>query len=100
MKTIAVIGSGPTGIYTVRYLLESEEPISITMFEAQAEAGKGTPYHQDWNDAQMLSNIASIELPPVTEPLVEWLRGLDDRSLMRLGIDAEEGIDERVFYPR
>ncbi len=100
MKKIAIVGSGPTGIYSARYLLESDTPLSITIFEAQQDAGKGTPYHQDWNESQMLANIASIELPPVTESLVDWLSSLDELRLMRLGIIKEDGIDERVFYPR
>jgi uncharacterized NAD(P)/FAD-binding protein YdhS len=47
----------------------------------------------------MLSNIASIEYPALTETLVQWLRRQDDRDLGRFGI-ARETIDEREFYPR
>ena len=99
MPSIAIIGSGPTAIYTLKYLLALSQPLAITVFESQKEAGKGTPYHQDWNDKQMLSNIASIELPPVTETLVEWLQALPEHDLAMMGLTPEE-IDERTFYPR
>ncbi|HEV7437192.1 MAG TPA: FAD/NAD(P)-binding protein [Pseudorhizobium sp.] len=44
---IAVIGCGPTGLYTLKSLVVSKLPLSITVFEAEAEPGKGTPYHPD-----------------------------------------------------
>lgn len=99
IPNIAVIGSGPTGIYTLKGLIGSEEPLSITIFEAEAEPGKGTPYHPAINDRAMLSNIASIELPPICETLTHWLRRQSDEALQRLDM-AREGIHERAFYPR
>lgn len=99
MHSIAIIGSGPTAIYAAKYLLELKEPLEITVFEKQSEAGKGTPYHQDWNDSQMLANIASIELPPVKLSLVDWLETQSDETLSRMGI-TRDGIDERSFFPR
>lgn len=99
MKTIAIIGSGPTGIYTAMHLAQSGEAFSLTMFESQKEAGKGTPYHQDWNDEQMLSNIASIELPPIHETLLAWVERQSDDQLDQWGVLREE-MHERTFFPR
>ena len=64
---IAIIGTGPTGLYTFKQLIGSTVPLSITLYEAEGEPGKGTPYHPDMNDPAMLSNIPSIELPAFTE---------------------------------
>lgn len=97
--SIAIIGSGPTGIYTLKGLIECQQPLDITVFESEADPGKGTPYHPDLNDRAMLSNIASIELPPIRESLVDWLRRQSDEKLDRLAIDRNR-IDEREFYPR
>lgn len=96
---IAIIGSGPTGIYTLADLIETRTPLHITIFEVEADAGKGTPYHPDINDQAMLANIASIELPPVRETLVDWLRRQSDLDLQRLNV-LRDGIKEREFYPR
>lgn len=96
---IAVIGSGPTGLYVLKGLIGASTPLSITIFEAEDEPGKGTPYHPDINDPTMLSNIPSIEFPALTETLVEWLARQDDMTLSRLGI-MREAIDAREFYPR
>ncbi|WP_445489126.1 FAD/NAD(P)-binding protein [Rhodopseudomonas sp. RCAM05734] len=96
---VAIIGSGPTGIYTLHGLVRSAVPLSITIFEVEADAGKGTPYHPDINDQAMLANIASIELPPICETLVEWLRRQPDAELQRLNV-ASANIREREFYPR
>lgn len=99
LPTVAIIGSGPTGIYTMRGLVRSKVPLAITIFESEAEAGKGTPYHPDINDRAMLSNIASIELPPICETLVQWLRRQSDEELQRLEV-PRVAIDDRAFYPR
>ncbi|OJF98192.1 FAD/NAD(P)-binding protein [Pararhizobium antarcticum] len=99
MIRIAIIGSGPTGIYTLKGLVGSAVPISITVFEAESDPGKGTPYHPDINDRAMLSNIASIELPVICESLVQWLRRQTDADLQRLLINRD-AINEREFYPR
>lgn len=99
MSRIAIIGSGPTGIYTLKGLLESDAPLAITIYEANADPGKGTPYHPRANDRAMLANIASIELPPVTESLTAWLRRKTPPELAMLGVGAEN-IGEREFYPR
>lgn len=99
MTNIAIIGSGPTGIYTLKGLMESETPLSVTVYEANADPGKGTPYHPRANDRAMLANIASIELPPVCESLTQWLRRKTPAELAMLGVPAET-IGEREFYPR
>lgn len=99
MSSIAIVGSGPTAIYTLAALRAAERPLAITVFEALPEAGRGTPYTPRLNSAAMLSNIASIEIPPVTETLVGWLERQSDAELERLGV-TRDGIDERAFYPR
>ncbi|SCX19791.1 hypothetical protein DSM25558_2639 [Agrobacterium sp. DSM 25558] len=96
---IAIIGSGPTGIYTLKGLVGKSEPLSITIFESESDPGKGTPYHPALNDRAMLSNIASIELPPVCETLMDWLLRQTDEELQRFGIERAN-INEREFYPR
>jgi uncharacterized NAD(P)/FAD-binding protein YdhS len=100
MNRVAIIGSGPTGIYTLKGLLAlSAGPLAITIFEREADAGKGTPYHPHINDQAMLANIASIELPPVVETLEAWLQRQSDAELERLNV-ARAAIAPREFYPR
>jgi uncharacterized NAD(P)/FAD-binding protein YdhS len=96
---IAIIGSGPTGIYTLKGLAGAHEPLSITIFEIEADAGKGTPYHPDINDQAMLANIASVELPEICETLVGWLGRQSDTELQRLNV-IRKNIKDREFYPR
>jgi len=99
MNAIAIIGSGPTAIYTAQYLLAKGCNLSIVIFEKQDEAGKGTPYHPDWNEKEMLANIASIEIPALTQTLVDWMESHSDRELDELGV-ARADINERAFFPR
>lgn len=98
--SIAFVGAGPTTLYTLCALLaENAQPVSVTIFEEQSRAGLGTPYRPGWNDPAMLSNIASLEIPPIQETLIDWLRRQPRSRLVRLGIDPDM-IDDRAFYPR
>ena len=38
MKKIAIVGAGPTGIYTLFSLLQQQTPLSISIFEQADEA--------------------------------------------------------------
>jgi len=98
--SIAFVGAGPTTLYTLHALLsEGHVAARITVFEARASAGSGSPYSPDWNDRAMLSNIASIEIPPLTETLAGWLCARSDAELEALDIDRA-ALDERTFVPR
>ena len=65
MKKIAIIGAGPTGIYTLFSLLKQGEPLDVSIYEQAEEAGVGMPYSDEENSRMMLANIASIEIPPI-----------------------------------
>ncbi|MDF0544115.1 FAD/NAD(P)-binding protein [Sphingobium sp. H39-3-25] len=98
--SVAFVGAGPTTLYTFKALVEKAEASArITIFEQQARAGLGTPYRPGWNDPAMLSNIASVEIPPLCETLVSWLGRQSRKRLIALGIDPRE-VDDRAFYPR
>jgi uncharacterized NAD(P)/FAD-binding protein YdhS len=97
---IAFVGAGPTAIYTLQTLVYcATVPFAVTIFEEQPVAGRGTPYRPGWNDPAMLSNIASIEIPPLEETLIAWLERQPSARLAELGLEAAD-IDERAFYPR
>ena len=98
-NSIALVGSGPTAIYTLRGLIASTRPLAITVFEKEAVAGKGMPYHPAVNDRAMLANIASIEIPPIRETLADWLHQQSDDELDRLRV-TRAAITDRAFFPR
>lgn len=99
MKNIAIVGAGPTGIYTFQALLNSREPLAIMIFEKEDEAGVGMPYNDEENSRIMLANIASIEVPPVGETYLEWLHRQNTTRLSRYGVD-KQALHDRQFLPR
>lgn len=99
MKKIAIIGSGPTGIYTFYALLNNPQPLAISVFEQADEAGVGMPYNDDDNSRLMLANIASIEIPPIFMTYLDWLKGQSDARLARFKVDKAR-LHDRQFLPR
>ena len=78
MKRIAIIGAGPTGIYTFFSLLNQRTPLCITVYEQTEKAGVGMPYSDEDNSRLMLAIIARIEIPPIFSTYIDWLRSQDD----------------------
>jgi uncharacterized NAD(P)/FAD-binding protein YdhS len=99
LQHIAIIGSGPTGIYTLHALLQTDVPMAISIFERAEQAGVGMPYRDDCNNRLMLANIASIEIPPLGSRYLDWLRAQPSRLLRKYGVD-HQGLHDRQFLPR
>ena len=99
MKKIAMIGAGPTGVYTFFSLLKEEQPLEIAVFERGSEAGIGMPYGHSENTPMMLANIASIEVPPLFDTWLEWLQTQDAHYLAHYGVN-KEALHQRQFLPR
>lgn len=98
-QRVAIIGTGPTGIYTFRHLIDHPDTLSISLFERGEKAGIGMPYSPETSSKAMLANIASIEIPPVVGPYLDWLEGQPDARLRDYGLDPED-LDARQFTPR
>ena len=99
MKRIALVGGGPTAVYTLKNLLQKSAKLHITIFEAGQVAGCGIPYSEAHNTPDMMANITSVEIPPVLVSLSDWVRSADSRLLARFGIVRDE-VADRDFYPR
>ena len=99
MKKIAIIGAGPTGIYTFYALLKNQQPLSVFIYEQAREAGVGMPYSHEETSKMMLANIASIEIPPVFETYIDWLRNQSADHLARYGVQ-HASLHVRQFLPR
>lgn len=99
MRKVAIIGAGPTGIYTFYSLLKHNNPLSITVYEQAREAGVGMPYSDEENSRMMLANIASIEIPPIFSTYIDWLRSRSERYLARYGVE-HSSLHIRQFLPR
>jgi uncharacterized NAD(P)/FAD-binding protein YdhS len=96
---VAIIGSGATAVYTLKYLIKSKQPLDITLFESSNEVGKGMPYRSDMNADYMLCNAFSKEIPLVTRSLIDWLEHLPKRELGEWELSSHE-LSARAFYPR
>ena len=99
MKRIALVGGGPTAVYTLKNLLQKSAGLHITIFEAGQVAGCGIPYSEQHNTADMMANITSVEIPPVLVSLADWVRAADSRLLAKFGIRRDQ-VADRDFYPR
>lgn len=98
-QNIAIVGTGPTGLYTLFALIGQKREMSVTVFEKGDRAGVGMPYNDGDNIRLMLANIASIEIPPIGESYLAWVGRQSPERLRRFGVNPTL-VDERTFLPR
>ena len=98
-QNIAIVGTGPTGLYTLFALIGQKREMSVTVFEKGDRAGVGMPYNDGDNIRLMLANIASIEIPPIGETYLAWVGRQSPERLRRFGVNPTL-VDERTFLPR
>lgn len=96
---VAIVGTGPTGLYALHHLMASKRPLTIMVFEAGRLGGVGSPYSPDSASVAMLANIASAEIPPLDETYLDWLQRQPDSLLRLYGADPAT-LHERQFLPR
>lgn len=99
MERIAIVGTGPTGIYSFKSLREAAPQGMISLFEKGERIGIGMPYSPETACTSMLANIASIEIPPVIDTYLDWLESQPKARLQAYGLSPED-LDERQFTPR
>lgn len=99
LPNIAIVGTGPTGLYALKALVRQDRPLVLTLFEAGRLAGVGQPYSPDSAQVSMLANIASIEIPPLTRTFLDWLQAQADTMLRLYGVEPGT-LHERQFLPR
>jgi uncharacterized NAD(P)/FAD-binding protein YdhS len=98
-KRVALVGGGPTAVYTLKNLLQKADGLRVTIFEAGKVAGCGIPYSDEFNTPDMMANITSVEIPPVMTSLADWVRSADKNWLGKFGVRRDE-VGERDYYPR
>lgn len=99
MKKIAIVGAGPTGVYTLFSLLKNGIPLALSIYEQADEAGVGMPYSDEENSKMMLANIASIEIPPIFITYIDWLHEQSETHLARYRV-RKDSLHNRQFLPR
>lgn len=99
LPNIAIVGTGPTGLYALKALVEQDTLLILTLFEAGPLAGVGQPYSPESAQVAMLANIASIEIPPLTRTYLDWLQAQPETMLRLYGVDPRT-LHDRQFLPR
>lgn len=98
---LAIIGSGPTGIYLLKHLSEVKNLglSEIHIFDKESLMGMGMPYNPIYTDKYHLANISSEEIPLLITSFSDWLRAQSEEVLNDLAIERDQ-INEKDVYSR
>lgn len=101
---VALIGSGPTGIYLLQHISDNAATFkqhiqSISIFEKSEKAGMGMPYNPEMTDIYNLANISSEEIPMLKTSYADWLSAQPKKTLQNFNI-TEYPIKKTKVYSR
>ncbi|MBF8458346.1 FAD/NAD(P)-binding protein [Kaistella sp. G5-32] len=104
LTNIAIIGSGPTALFLLKYIWENINVLQskiqkITIFEKEEVLGIGMPYNSKTTDIYNLANISSEEIPMLQESFADWLRKQTPELLEKLNV-IDFPIDDSEVYSR
>ena len=102
LSNLAVIGSGPTALYLLQYILDDIDILKdkiqiITIFEKDKIMGMGMPFSPTNTDIYNLSNISSEEIPMLQESCGDWLRKQSIEILNAFNINILPISDTEVY---
>lgn len=79
---IALIGGGPSALYTYQRLVQSGlTDLTITIYERGPRLGPGMPYSPAGANPEHLTNVGSCEVPALPQTLAEWA-GVDETEVV------------------
>ncbi|MEP6747299.1 MAG: FAD/NAD(P)-binding protein [Bacteroidota bacterium] len=97
-KRIAIIGSGPSGLFLLKNLLNSSDRNYIVdIFEGGNNTGSGFPYSREGSCYEHITNVSGNEIPSLVSGTAEWLKTLPASTLHKYGIDPTDFTGYQVF---
>lgn len=72
---IGIIGGGPSGLFMLKRLVESEQPnLEIHIFERKAKLGAGMPYSEEGALPEHVTNVSDNEIPEIQYHIKDWVK--------------------------
>jgi hypothetical protein len=94
---IGIIGSGPSGMFVFKRLVESgRQDLEICLFEKKEQPGSGMPYSYDGANLEHITNVSGSEIPEIVSSMKEWIRTAPARVLKPFDMVAEKFNDYKV----
>ena len=99
-KKIAIIGGGPTALFTYKRLIEFENhPIEISIFEKKSHLGFGMPYSPEGANDEHVTNVSDNEIPTIVTSIADWVQTVSKDILDRFSINPSR-FNEYKVLPR
>ena len=97
-KRIAIVGAGPSGLFTLKRLLESEErDFAVDIYEAKSQLGSGMPYSELGASSEHITNVSGNEIPELETSVLEWIEQQPEEGLNNFNCKNGEFNDYKVM---
>ena len=99
MKSIAILGGGPSGLFMFKRLVEAGiNELTVNIFEKRAQLGVGMPYSTSGANDEHVTNVSGNEIPLLVTPISDWIKTVPAKTLERFHIN--EKFNDYKVLPR
>lgn len=98
MKSVAIIGGGPSGLFLFKELIESgRSNLRIEIFEKGLQLGSGMPYSKSGSNVEHITNVSANEIPDLITPVGEWINTVSPAVLQTFHFEKSNFTDFKVL---
>lgn len=87
---IALLGGGPSCLFVLKRLIDSNLPLSITIIEKENEIGAGMPYSDLGANVEHITNVSDNEIPLLKTSIKDWILTIDEKILKQFIVNPDE----------
>ncbi len=99
-RSIAILGTGPSGLFMFKSLLENDaKSLTITLFDKKEQLGAGMPYSKEGANKEHITNVSANEIPTLVTSIHDWIKTLPEEVLENYAIDRNH-FNEYKVLPR
>ncbi|WP_296151636.1 FAD/NAD(P)-binding protein [uncultured Flavobacterium sp.] len=99
-RSIAILGTGPSGLFMFKSLLENDaKNLTITLFDKKEQLGAGMPYSREGANKEHITNVSANEIPALVTSVHDWIKTLPEEVLENYSINRNH-FNEYKVLPR
>lgn len=99
-RSIAILGTGPSGLFMFKSLLENDaKNLTITLFDKKEQLGAGMPYSKEGANKEHITNVSANEIPMLVTSVHDWIKTLPEDVLENYSINRDH-FNEYKVLPR
>jgi len=87
---VAILGGGPSSLFVLKRLIESDAQVHIDMYERKSKIGAGMPYSEEGANVEHITNVSDNEIPEIVSSIKDWIKTVPEKKLAKFNIIPDD----------